>query len=213
MTAAPLARARLPRVVDLVLALTALVALAPLLLAVALAVRATSRGPVLFRQERVGLNGEPFMMLKFRSMYRSVSDTPHREYVTGLLNGAIDGAGPGGAYKLHRDPRVTPVGRFIRRYSLDELPQLLNVVRGEMSLVGPRPALPYEVPLYRSDHLRRFDVPPCITGLWQVSGRNKLTMTEMLDLDVEYVERKSLAVDLAILARTIPALLRKDGAR
>jgi lipopolysaccharide/colanic/teichoic acid biosynthesis glycosyltransferase len=176
-------------------------------------IRITGRGPILFRQERVGLHERRFVMLKFRSMRPCSDEALHREYVTTLLTSGRTEQSVQGAYKLHDDPRITAVGRVLRQWSFDELPQLLNVVRGEMSIVGPRPALPYEVDLYSDRHRRRFLVRPGITGLWQVSGRNRLTMSEMLDLDVEYVERKSLRLDLRIIAGTVPAMIRGDGAR
>lgn len=200
------------RCIDVVLAGIALILLSPVLAAVALAVRLSSPGPVLFRQERLGQGGQPFVMLKFRTMYVGRSDAAHRSYVTRLLteeSPATGGAAP--LFKLQCDPRVTPLGQWLRRTSLDELPQLINVLIGEMSLVGPRPVLAWEVELYRGDEHRRFDVPPGITGLWQVSGRNRLSMRQALALDVEYVRRHSLWLDLVILVRTIPALVRREA--
>jgi lipopolysaccharide/colanic/teichoic acid biosynthesis glycosyltransferase len=148
-------------------------------------------------------------MYQGRTMARGCDDTPHRAYVTRMLteHRAPTGGDPY-LYKLAADPRVTAAGRFLRRSSLDELPQLLNVVKGDMALVGPRPALPYEAELFEARHQVRFAVRPGITGLWQVSGRGRLTMGEALDLDVDYVRRRSLALDLRIIAKTIPALLR-----
>lgn len=200
------------RCIDVVLAGIALVLLSPVLAAVAVAVRLSSPGPVLFRQERLGQGGQPFIMLKFRTMYVGRSDAAHRSYVTRLLteeSPATGGAAP--LFKLQCDPRVTPLGQWLRRTSLDELPQLINVLVGDMSLVGPRPVLAWEVQLYRGDEHRRFDVPPGITGLWQVSGRNRLSMRQALALDVEYVRRHSLWFDLVILVRTIPALIRREA--
>jgi lipopolysaccharide/colanic/teichoic acid biosynthesis glycosyltransferase len=194
---------------DVVLTGLGLLLALPVLLVVWLLVRTTSRGPAFFRQERVGLDGRPFVLLKFRSMYDGADERTHKEYVTRLLRGHV--APEDGLYKLMDDDRVTPVGRFIRRFSLDELPQLLNVVRGDMSLVGPRPALPWEVEMFPAWARSRFDVRPGITGLWQVSGRNRLTMLAGLELDVEYVSRRSLALDLLILLRTLPAVLRRGG--
>ena len=202
------------RIYDRVAAALLLVVLAPLMALVAALVRCTSRGPVLFRQVRLGRDQRPFEMLKFRTMYAHCDDRQHREYVSKLL---IDPAavtrGVDGLYKLVDDPRVTSVGNWLRRTSLDELPQLINVVRGEMALVGPRPALPWEAALFAPRHMKRFDVPPGITGLWQTSGRNRLTMTQALDLDVVYVERRSLRLDLAILCRTVSVVLSRDGVR
>ncbi|MBF4768747.1 sugar transferase [Nocardioides agariphilus] len=198
------------RALDLTLALTALVLAAPVLLVVATAVRLTSPGPALFRQTRVGRDGVPFTMVKFRTMRDGNDDGAHRDYVSRLLAG--EAVAHDGLYKLAGDPRVTPLGRVLRRLSLDELPQLLNVVAGSMSLVGPRPALPFEAELFPGWASVRYAVPPGLTGLWQVSGRNRLTMLEGLRLDVEYVDRRGLRTDLAILLRTVPAVLGR-GAR
>jgi lipopolysaccharide/colanic/teichoic acid biosynthesis glycosyltransferase len=189
--------------------LIALVALAPLFLLLWVLVRATSPGPMLFTQERVGRSRRPFTLLKLRTMYTDNDDQIHRDYVASLLSGdAPQPGGDTGLYKLDADPRVTPVGAWLRKTSLDELPQLVNVLRGEMSLVGPRPVLTWEADLLRANDRRRFEVKPGLTGLWQVSGRSKLPMREALALDIEYVRRRSLAFDLLILIRTIPALLR-----
>jgi len=201
------------RTLDIAVSLMAVLAVAPLLAVLWLVVRATSRGPGLFCQERVGRNLRPFTMLKLRTMYISESDQIHREYIAGLASGG-GGAGPRGLFKLEADPRITPVGAWLRRTSLDELPQLLNVLKGDMSLVGPRPALPWEAemwPAVNPDYKRRFDVKPGMTGLWQVSGRSKLPVDAWLELDAEYVRRRSFVLDLVILARTLPALFR-DGA-
>lgn len=198
------------RVLDITLAATALVVSAPILLFVAVLVRVTSRGPVLFRQTRVGRTGAPFLMLKFRTMRHGCDDKTHRDYVRLLL--ADQAPAHDGLYKLVDDPRVTRVGAVLRRLSLDEVPQLLNVLKGDMSLVGPRPALDFEADLFPDWAAPRYLVAPGVTGLWQVSGRNRLTMLQGLELDVEYVERRSFVVDLLILARTVPAVLGR-GAR
>jgi lipopolysaccharide/colanic/teichoic acid biosynthesis glycosyltransferase len=199
---------------DVGLAALLLVVTAPLLAVIALLIRMTSPGPVLFRQLRIGHLERPFTMLKFRTMRFDCDDRLHREFVTRMLSGATAGlAAPDGVFKLSDDPRVTRIGRFLRRTSLDELPQLINVVRGEMSLVGPRPALPWEVDLYRPDHRLRFQVRPGMTGLWQVRGRNRVDLARALDLDVEYVTRRSVRLYLLILVMTVPAVLRGDGAR
>ncbi|WP_122816516.1 exopolysaccharide biosynthesis polyprenyl glycosylphosphotransferase [Nocardioides pantholopis] len=186
-------------------AAAALILLAPLLLAVTLAVRTTSPGPALFRQTRVGRDGRPFTMLKFRTMRQGT------ETVDQTLAARNEVAG-GVLFKLRQDPRITPVGRVLRRYSLDELPQLLNVVRGEMSLIGPRPALPQEVARYDADPRRRLAVRPGLTGLWQVSGRSDLSWEETVRLDLSYVDNWSLGLDLAIVARTVGAVLGHRGA-
>lgn len=201
------------RLFDLVVASVALIATAPLLVVLAAVVRATSPGPSLFRQTRVGRDRRPFTLYKFRTMYAGCPDAPHREYVRELLTTDQPPAGgPCGLYKLQDDARITPAGRLLRRLSLDELPQLLNVIRGDMSLVGPRPALTWEAELIGPVHGQRFLVAPGLTGLWQVSGRNWLTMRQGFDLDVEYVRRRSLALDVAILLRTIPVVLSARGA-
>jgi lipopolysaccharide/colanic/teichoic acid biosynthesis glycosyltransferase len=173
-----------------------------------------SPGPVLFRQQRIGLYGRPFTFLKFRSMRVDADSAPHRQFATAFIQGKAQPqpSDSGQLYKLVRDRRVTRVGHFLRRSSLDELPQLWNVLRGEMSLVGPRPPIPYEVECYRPEHLRRLTVKPGITGLWQVSGRSATTFEQMVALDVAYIRRRSLLLDLSILWRTVPVvLLRKDG--
>lgn len=183
------------------------------MLVMALLVRFTSEGPVLFRQERVGMDGKRFDVLKFRTMTAGASDQIHREFMTGMLSAKVTSDGDErGFFKLTDDPRITKVGRVLRRCSLDELPQLLNVLRGEMSLVGPRPALSYEVDLYEDWQRRRLDVLPGMTGLWQVSGRSRLSPADMLRLDVHYAETWSISTDLKIMLKTIPAILR-DNAR
>ena len=190
--------------VDRTVAACALLALAPVLLAIALAVRVTSPGPVLYRQVRVGLNGQPFTMLKFRSM---VVDADQR--LTELRDANIS---DGLLFKIRNDPRITPVGRWLRRLSLDELPQLVNVLTGDMSLVGPRPPLPAEVAQYDSSIRRRLLVKPGLTGLWQISGRSDLPWEDAVRLDLRYVENWSLAMDLSILGRTLGAVLNSRGA-
>jgi lipopolysaccharide/colanic/teichoic acid biosynthesis glycosyltransferase len=190
-----------------------LVVLAPVVLLIALAVRLTSPGPALFRQERLGRDRRPFTLFKFRSMSIDSDDTIHREYVTRLLRGEKADGGQEGVYKLTDDPRVTPLGRVLRRTSLDELPQLFNVVRGEMALVGPRPVLAWEAEQFPAWAESRFDVRPGITGLWQVQGRSAVAFLDALALDVEYVERKSLRADVAILLKTPAVLLDRRKAR
>jgi lipopolysaccharide/colanic/teichoic acid biosynthesis glycosyltransferase len=198
------------RVLDIALATVLLAVCSPLLLVVTLLVGATSRGPVLFRQTRVGRGGTPFRMLKFRTMVDGCDDATHRDYVRRLLADQVEA--DEGLYKLVDDPRVTRVGAILRRLSIDELPQLLNVLRGDMTLVGPRPALPFEAELFPDWATPRYLVAPGVTGLWQVSGRNRLTMLQGLRLDVEYVEQRSFVGDLLILLRTVPAVLDR-GAR
>ena len=201
------------RTVDIVLSLALIIAVAPLLLFLCLLVRSTSAGPALFRQERLGRDKRPFTMLKLRTMYIDNDDWIHRDYVTRLLSAdQAAPAGNSGLFKLDADPRKTPLGTWLRRTSLDELPQLFNVLHGEMSLVGPRPVLPWEAQMFDEADQPRFAVKPGITGLWQVSGRSRLSMRKALELDVEYVIRRSFILDLAILLRTVPAVFR-GGAR
>lgn len=201
------------RLIDLALSLMLIVMAAPLLLLLCCLVRLTSSGPAFFRQERVGRNMRSFTMLKLRTMYVGNHDEIHRNYVTQLLTGSEPPAtGDNGLFKLDQDPRVTRLGAWLRRTSLDELPQLLNVLRGEMSLVGPRPVLPWEAELFEERYRRRFLVKPGISGLWQVSGRSRLTMREALELDIEYAARQSLGLDLSIILRTVPTLFG-GGAR
>jgi exopolysaccharide biosynthesis polyprenyl glycosylphosphotransferase len=193
----------LKRAFDLVVAGMLVVALSPVLLACAVAVRATSRGPVLFRQQRVGRDGQVFAMHKFRSM---VADAESRLH---LLQPRKETDGP--IFKLQRDPRVTRVGRVLRAFSLDELPQLFDVLRGHMSLVGPRPLPVYEVDLSDPWARNRLRVRPGLTGLWQVSGRHRLPFDDLVRYDLFYVENWSLSTDLYILLRTIPVVLRRTG--
>jgi lipopolysaccharide/colanic/teichoic acid biosynthesis glycosyltransferase len=207
-------RRRVRRVLDVVLAVLIFVAMAPLMALVAADVACTSPGPVIFKQVRLGRYGQPFVMYKFRTMYVDSDDRLHRDYIRRLLEEpAASTCDSEGLYKLVDDPRITPAGRLLRTLSLDELPQLFNVFRGDMSLVGPRPVLPWEAELFSRDHDKRFLVRPGLTGLWQISGRNRLTMTQALDLDVRYVDEQSLRLDLAILLRTIPVVLGRRGVR
>ena len=200
------------RALDLMIAVPALLVLSPLLVAAALAVRATSKGKALFRQERVGQRGKSFPLMKLRTMYDDADHSAYREFNLRELAGEPAGTSDG-VHKLEYDPRITPVGRFLRRTSIDELPQLINVIKGQMSIVGPRPSLPFEVDTYTPRQLERQAVKPGITGLWQVSGRNRLSMVEMLELDVEYVRTRSLALDLRIIARTPSAVVDTSAGR
>jgi lipopolysaccharide/colanic/teichoic acid biosynthesis glycosyltransferase len=196
------------RAVDLIGAGLGLLLLAPLLLAVALIVKLDSPGPAIYRQRRLGKDLEPFSVAKFRTMFIDAEADAHRAHVEGMIAGGS--AAP--MRKLTADRRVTRVGAFLRRTSIDELPQLWNVLRGEMSLVGPRPPLQYEVDRYPPRAFRRFAARPGVTGLWQVRGRSLLTFPEMIELDVEYVERRSLALNLKILLLTIPTVIHGKGA-
>jgi lipopolysaccharide/colanic/teichoic acid biosynthesis glycosyltransferase len=194
------------RVIDIAGSLTALILGAPTFLAIALAIKLTSKGPILFKQKRVGQYGVWFTFLKFRSMYTQNNSKIHQDYVRQLISGNNDckqSDGNGGVYKLKDDPRITPVGKFLRKTSLDELPQFFNVLCGEMSLVGPRPPIPYEIEVYDIWHRRRFlEAKPGITGLWQVMGRSKLKFDEMVRLDLRYARDWSLGMDLNILLQT-----------
>jgi lipopolysaccharide/colanic/teichoic acid biosynthesis glycosyltransferase len=205
------------RVMDIVVSSLALILCSPLFLMMALAIKLTSKGPVFFRQQRVGQYGQRFTFLKFRSMHIGNDPSVHKEYVTKLIAGQAErevSRGKGeGVYKLTNDRRVTRVGKFLRRTSLDELPQLLNVLKGEMSLVGPRPAIPYELAAYQTWHRRRMlEVKPGITGLWQVNGRSRVKFDEMVRLDLHYARSWSPWMDIDILMRTPGAVLRGDGA-
>ncbi|HEY7952108.1 MAG TPA: sugar transferase [Solirubrobacteraceae bacterium] len=201
------------RLLDILVASTALLVLMPLLALIALAIRVESRGPVIFRQRRLGQGLAPFTVFKFRTMRHEADAAPHREYVHSLIDQPAAGerGERGELYKLSVDNRITRVGRFLRSWSLDELPQLVNVLRGEMALVGPRPVIPYEVERYPERYLPRFTVKPGLTGLWQVSGRNERTYEEMVRFDIEYARHASLLLDLRILAKTVPVVFGRQG--
>ena len=205
------------RVMDVVGSAVGLIVGSPLFLGIALAIKLSSKGPVLFRQQRVGQYGKPFVFLKFRSMCVDNDPGIHKEYVKQLItNQAENKAGNGkdqGVYKLTNDPRVTRIGVFLRRTSLDELPQLYNVLIGDMSLVGPRPPIPYEVQAYEIWHRRRvLEAKPGITGLWQVHGRSRVKFDDMVRLDLRYAMAASLWLDIKILIRTPRAVLMGNGA-
>jgi lipopolysaccharide/colanic/teichoic acid biosynthesis glycosyltransferase len=201
------------RLMDAVAALIGLVVLGPLMLVIAAVVRLESPGPALFRQVRLGKNSSPFEFYKFRTMVDGNDPDIHKRYVEQLITRpSAELKGDGGAFKIERDPRVTRFGALLRRSSLDELPQLINVLRGDMSLVGPRPPLPYEVELYSDRARRRLECEPGITGLWQVSGRCLTTFDEMVELDIKYIDNWTLGLDLWILIRTLPAVLSEKGA-
>jgi lipopolysaccharide/colanic/teichoic acid biosynthesis glycosyltransferase len=201
------------RALDVIGAVILLVVLLPVMLVIAAAIRLDSSGPVLFSQRRMGRGLKPFTVHKFRTMHHGVSHDVHRAFVQKLISGdtptQVDGKP---RFKLASDPRVTKVGRILRRSSLDELPQLWDVLRGSMSLVGPRPPISYEVDQYPAHWFARFAVKPGVTGLWQVSGRSELALEEMISLDVQYVQRRSFWLNVWILLRTIPAVLSLRGA-
>ncbi len=204
------------RTIDVFGSAMALILLSPVLLTIALAIKLSSPGPMLFRQKRIGQYGVPFTCLKFRSMHTGNDPRIHMDFVKNLIRGnASPGASGanGKVYKITTDPRLTSVGRILRKTSLDELPQFLNVLRGDMSMVGPRPPIPYELEAYDTWHRRRLlDVQPGITGLWQVSGRSRVPFDDMVRLDLRYATAWSLWLDLKILLRTPQAILSGDGA-
>jgi lipopolysaccharide/colanic/teichoic acid biosynthesis glycosyltransferase len=202
------------RVLDLLGASLCLVVCLPLVVLICLAIRLDSGGPAIFRQLRLGRDKRPFMLHKFRTMNREADPQVHRDYVWQLIartETAHAGSDGRDIYKLAGDDRVTRVGRILRRTSLDELPQIYDVLRGHMSLVGPRPVIPYEAELYPPSFDLRFAVKPGMTGLWQVSGRNERTYREMVALDLSWVERHSVALYLSILVRTPWVLLQRHG--
>jgi lipopolysaccharide/colanic/teichoic acid biosynthesis glycosyltransferase len=205
------------RAIDIIGSASILIILSPVLLAIAAAIKRSSPGGVIFRQERVGQHGVRFTLFKFRSMYADSDATPHKEFIKRYLAGGSDAhadvAANGAVYKLTKDSRVTPIGRFLRKTSLDEFPQLFNVLRGEMSLVGPRPPIPYELEGYAAWHRRRLlEAKPGVTGLWQVTGRSSLKFDDMVRLDLRYARGWSLWLDLKILLRTARVVLSGAGA-
>ena len=211
----PRATAIACRALDIVAATLLLLVLLPLLIAIAVLIRLDSPGWVIYRQERFGRRIKPFTVNKFRTMRTGADHETHRAFVLVLIKGDEDAArsGESGLYKLGRaDDRITRFGAFLRRSSLDELPQLWNVVLGHMSLVGPRPPVAYEVEHYPANAFGRFAVKPGLTGLWQVNGRSETTFEEMIRLDLDYAQRRSLWLNLRILARTVPVVLRGKGA-
>jgi len=204
------------RAIDIAGALAGLILAAPLMALIAIAIKLTSKGPVLFKQVRLGQRGRKFSFLKFRSMYVNNDDRVHQEYVAQFIVGSGAAQANGNQapiYKLTSDPRITPIGRFLRKTSLDEIPQFLNVLRGDMSLVGPRPPVTYEFNRYDLWHRQRLlAVKPGITGLWQVDGRSRVTFDEMVRLDIRYAQYWSLWLDIKILAQTPRAVLAGSGA-
>jgi exopolysaccharide biosynthesis polyprenyl glycosylphosphotransferase len=207
----------LKRGMDILGSLVGLILFSPLMLATAIAIKMTSPGPIIFKQSRIGRKGLRFQFYKFRSMYWNIDDQIHREYVTNLIKGDLDkinqGDGETRLFKMKSDPRVTRVGKIIRKTSIDELPQFFNVLKGEMSLVGPRPPLPYEFEKYEPWHLRRIlEAKPGVTGLWQVGGRSTTSFDEMVRLDLRYIQNWSFWLDLKILLKTVRAVIPSKGA-
>jgi exopolysaccharide biosynthesis polyprenyl glycosylphosphotransferase len=197
-------RAYVKRPLDVIGSLLGLVLLSPLFLIIAILIRLDSPGPILFRQTRIGKDGRAFQFFKFRSMVENAEEMKKKLMHLNELEGPV--------FKISEDPRITSIGRFLRKTSLDELPQLLNVLQGHMSLVGPRPPLPCEVEKYEGWQRDKLTVLPGITCLWQISGRNHIGFTEWMRLDIEYIRRQSLGLDIKILMRTLPAVLSRKGA-
>lgn len=205
---------QLKRAVEFVLALLLLVVLSPVFLVLALAVRLNSPGPIFFRQTRIGKNGKPFTFYKFRSMYVDIDRSSHEAYMKAFVHGRNGKNGSGYQdFKPIRDSQVTKVGRLLRKSSLDELPQLFNIIKGDMSIIGPRPNVIAEVEEYKDWHWRRLDVLPGVTGLAQVNGRSCISFDQIVGYDLEYVENESLMLDLKVLLGTVPAVLKGHGAR
>jgi lipopolysaccharide/colanic/teichoic acid biosynthesis glycosyltransferase len=204
---------RTKRILDIFFTLLILLPLCLVLGVVAVLIRLGSEGPIFFRQKRVGQNGAEFEMLKFRSMYVHADDSTHRDAVKLYMNGgALNGkAAAKNPYKLVDDPRVTGIGRFIRKTSIDELPQFINVLRGEMTLVGPRPPVPYEVEIYGTRDRLRLSGKPGLTGTWQVYGRSRVTFNEMVEMDIAYLQQQSIWQDLKLIALTLPVMLLGRG--
>ena len=204
---------RAKRILDILFTLLMLFPLCIVMAIVAVLIRLDSKGPIFFRQKRVGLHGVEFDMFKFRSMHMHCDDSTHREAIKQYMNGATlnDDVGTDNPYKLANDPRVTRIGRFIRRTSIDELPQFVNVLRGEMTMVGPRPPLPYEVEAYSLGDLLRLVGKPGLTGRWQVYGRSRVAFQEMVEMDIVYLQQQSIWQDLKLIALTIPVMLRGRG--
>ena len=204
---------RVKRILDIVFTLLILIPLFIVIAICAALIRIDSKGPIFFRQKRIGMNGVEFDMFKLRSMYVDFDDSVHREFIKQYINGArLNGkVNSDNLYKLVDDPRVTRVGRFIRKYSIDELPQFINVLRGEMTLVGPRPPLPYEVEEYSSRDMIRLSGKPGLTGTWQVYGRSRVPFKKMVEMDVEYLREQSILQDLKLIVLTLPVMLRGRG--
>jgi len=207
------------RIMDILGSLVCIIIFSPFFVLIAVAIRLSSSGPIIFRQKRIGLYGKRFIFLKFRTMYVNNDSTIHREYVRNLIEGQNGNgsrknlSGGNGVYKIVNDARVTPIGKFLRKTSLDELPQFFNVLKGDMSLVGPRPPIPYELEKYEVWHRRRvLEVKPGISGLWQVRGRSRTTFDEMVRLDIRYMKEQSLWLDVKILLQTPWAVLSAKGA-
>lgn len=202
------------RTLDIFFTLLVLLPLCLVIVIVGIAIRLDSEGPVFFRQKRIGQNGNEFTLLKFRSMYVKQDDSIHREAIKRYIDGQtlhLDSNGEV-SYKLAHDPRITRVGRFLRKTSIDELPQFLNVLRGDMTLVGPRPPIRYEVEQYQASDWLRLVGKPGLTGFWQVYGRSAVTFQEMVNMDIAYLQRQSIWEDIKLIVMTVPAMLSGSGA-
>lgn len=206
---------KLKRVFDLLVSILALLVAAPVMLVLALIIKKTSSGPVFYIQERLGRDGRPFKFYKFRSMKHNSDDAIHRQFAAMFINGDDEGCSEsnGGdlVFKLKADPRVTTIGAWLRKTSLDELPQLFNIVKGEMSLVGPRPPISYEIENYQAWHMERLKAVPGLTGIWQVSGRSQVSFDDMVRMDIRYINQWSPWRDISIIIRTVPVVLKGIG--
>ena len=205
----------LKRIFDIFTSLFGMLLFSPMFIIIATAIKLSSKGPIFYRQERLGEFGIPFLLYKFRTMKIDSDDSTHREYVTKMISGNDSeinhGTSDNPLFKLKKDKRITKVGSILRKTSIDEVPQLLNILRGEMSLVGPRPPIPYEVEAYKNWHLQRIlEAKPGLTGLWQTSGKNKTTFEEMVRLDLRYIKKRSTWLDMKIVFNTLPAMLNKE---
>ncbi len=187
------------RIINVVLSAVLIIICLPLIVLIGLLIKLSSKGKIFIKQRRVGLKQKTFEMYKFRSMYENVDHHLHKEYIKDVV---LKKRKNSGLYKLTNDPRVTPVGRVLRKFSLDEIPQFFNVIMGDMNIVGPRPAIPYELEFYKDWHFLRFDVKPGITGYWQVSGRNKWDFDTMVKMDIHYINNRSFPFDLVIMIKT-----------
>lgn len=204
---------RAKRIVDIIFTLLILLPLCLVIVIVAVLIRIDTEGPIFFRQKRVGRNGVEFTMLKFRSMYANSDDSRHREAIAKYMNGQQISEDTTGdlLYKDTEDPRITRIGRFLRKTSLDELPQFFNILRGEMSLVGPRPPLPYEVDLYTPGDMLRLHGKPGLTGPWQVYGRSVVPFQEMVAMDIAYLQRQAILEDLKLIVLTVRVMIKGSG--
>lgn len=199
---------RAKRILDVVFTLLILIPLCIIVAIIAVLIRLDSKGPIFFRQKRIGQNGDEFVMLKFRSMHVESDDAPHRDAFNEYMNARTDNAV---LHKLSDDPRITKVGKYIRKFSIDELPQFFNILRGEMTLVGPRPPLSYEIELYSPNDRLRLTGKPGLTGNWQVYGRSRVTFHEMVEMDIAYLQQQSILQDLKLIILTIPVMVSGRG--